>query len=311
MIGKLLKKRIYRPEAVRLMAKDWLGVRGPILENHVHLKEAANWILRAQAATPDDGVSGGYSFDDGWIASYPETTGYIIPTLVEYSDYSGNPVYRQIALTMAEWLCTCQLDSGAFPGHFVDQQNPPAVFNTGQAIFGLLRAYQETGEESFLTSAVRAGHWLVKVQDTDGAFRRFDYRGEVHSYNTRTAWALVELELVTKNQSFLEAGLRNLDWALGEQQQNGWFRHAAFSPNENPFLHTIAYVAQGLLEAGVRLNRSDYIRAAELTCRAVLAFVGSNGYIPGRLTSTGRPQHATVVLQETLRCQSSGFTFTS
>ena len=96
MIRKLVKKRIYRPRKPSgYIAKDWLGVRGPVLENHVHLKEAANWILRAQAATPDDGVSGGYSFEDGFIASYPETTGYIISTLIEYSDYSGNAIYRQ------------------------------------------------------------------------------------------------------------------------------------------------------------------------------------------------------------------------
>jgi uncharacterized protein YyaL (SSP411 family) len=245
------------------------------------LAAAAEWLLRAQEATPDNGVSGGYSFEDGWIPSYPETTGYIIPTLISYSEFSGDPAFRERALKMSEWELSCQLRSGAFPGHFVNRVNPPIVFNTGQVLFGLLAAYHETSDQRFLASAQRAGEWLTKVQDADGAYRRFDYQGEVHSYNTRTAWAMAELALVAEDSALLKASIRHLDWALKEQQENGWFRLAAFSRHHDPFLHTIAYVAQGLLESGLRLNRHDYIDSGLHTCRAVLSKVDDEGFIPG------------------------------
>lgn len=281
MIGRIWRKRLYRPEAVGLIFRDLAGRRGPVHETRRHLEEAAQWVLRAQAATPDDGVSGGYSFEDGWIASYPETTGYTIPTLLAYSVYADSPAYRERALAMAKWELTIQLDSGAFPGHFVDRANPPVVFNTGQVIFGLLAAYDETGDGSFLEAARRAGAWLAAVQDADGAWRRFDYRNVVHSYNARTAWAMVELALITEDEVVLEAARRNLNWTCAQQRANGWYERSSFTPDVPPFLHTIAYTSQGLLEAGLRLKESRFVEAAERTCRAVLGHVREDGWIPG------------------------------
>lgn len=274
---------------MKLLAKDWLGIRYPVLENQVHLREAVEWLLRAQSATPDNGVSGGYSFEDGWISSYPETTGYIIPTLLGYSDHRNDPVLRTRTLAMAEWELTCQLETGAFPGHFVDRKNPPAVFNTGQVIFGLLAAFLETQDDRFLNSARKAGRWLAAVQDPDGAYRQFDYHGVAHSYNTRTAWAMLELALVIHDDEILEAAIRHLDWALAEQQENGWFRNAAFKPDQHPFLHNIAYVTQGLLEAGCRINRKDYIAAAERTSQSLLAHATPEGFIAATFDSQWRP----------------------
>jgi hypothetical protein len=281
MLGRLIRKRFHRQETIQLILRDLVGRRGPIFEARRHLEAAAQWILRAQEATPDDGMSAGYSFEDGWIASYPETSGYTIPTLLAYGEYAAAPLYRERALATAEWELGLQLESGGFPGHFVDHQNPPVVFNTGQIIFGLLAAFEASGDVRFLAAGRRAGRWLVQVQDGDGAWRRFDYLGCVHSYNTRTAWALAELAIATGDDAFLAAARRNLDWACDQQQANGWFEHSSFFPDLPPFLHTIAYASQGLLEAGLRLQSGRYLEAAMRTCRAVLATVRSDGWIPG------------------------------
>jgi hypothetical protein len=289
MISALLKKRLHRGEALRLLARDAIGRRRPTLDNRVHLEEAAAWILRAQTASPDDGVSAGYSFEDGWLASYPETTGYIIPTLLAYAEYSGDGEYARRALEMADWLLTVQLTGGGFPGHFVDRENPPVVFNTGQIIFGLLAAHEQSKDARFLDAAVRAGTWLASVQDPDGAWRRFDYRQAVHVYNTRTAWAMVELGLAVDDRVVLGAAERHLDWALSQQEADGWFRSCAFDPSEDPFLHTIAYTTQGLLEAGIRRERPDWMSAAERGCGAVLAQVDDGGSIPGAFGPRWRP----------------------
>jgi len=186
-------------------------------------------------------------------------------------------------------LLSVQLPEGGFPAHFVDQQHPPVVFNTGQIIFGLLAAYIETRAQRFLDAALRAGGWLVHVQDADGAWRRFDFQGHVHTYNTRTAWALAELALEIREESLMAAALRHLDWALAQSEANGWFHHWAFIPTHDPVLHTIAYTAQGLLEAGSRLDRVNYVEAAERTSRRVLAKVDAEGFIPGTFNSDWHP----------------------
>src|SRR5262249_38511479 len=64
-----------------------------VRENSFHIKEAVGWLTRAQDATPDRGVSRGYSAawnsegGKGWQPSYPETTGYIIPTMFDCAKY--------------------------------------------------------------------------------------------------------------------------------------------------------------------------------------------------------------------------------
>jgi hypothetical protein len=46
-----------------------------------------DWLRAAQdrSTTRDGGVARHFSLVDGWSASYPETTGYIIPTVLEHA----------------------------------------------------------------------------------------------------------------------------------------------------------------------------------------------------------------------------------
>ena len=85
------------------------------LEAHLHA--AVAWLLRAQAASGDDGLPAHYDLALGcWVASYPETTGYAIPTLLAYARQYGRDEVRQAALRMAEYELRIQLADGSFPG---------------------------------------------------------------------------------------------------------------------------------------------------------------------------------------------------
>ena len=113
------------------------------------LDAAIQWICRAQDATPDGGVARSFGFVyqpffrcKGWVASYPETTGYIIPTMFDYARESGRQDLFDRAVRMADWECDVQMANGAVQGGTVAQPASPAVFNTGQVIFGWVRAYQ-------------------------------------------------------------------------------------------------------------------------------------------------------------------------
>jgi hypothetical protein len=49
------------------------------------------WLARAQdcSASRDGGVSRHYSLLTGWATSYPETTGYIVPTMLDNAPEFG------------------------------------------------------------------------------------------------------------------------------------------------------------------------------------------------------------------------------
>ncbi len=237
-----------------------------------HLQATMDWLCAAQDATADDGVSAFYDIRAAeWCPSYPETTGYIIPTFFDYAAFSRNDAYRARALRMAAWLLTLQLESGAFPigPLWPEWERAPLVFDTGQIIFGLLRTYEETGESQYLDAARRAGDWLGQIQDADGCWRQHTSLGYVHTYNVRTAWAVLCLHQATQEPRYRATAVNNLTWALSQQTADGWFCQMEFRPEEPPLTHTIAYTIRGILESGLILNDQTMIAAARRAADAL------------------------------------------
>lgn len=248
----------------RVVYRDLRGIETEPLNDGEHLEAAIEWLYRSQDATDCGGSAAYYSLLTGWSGPYPETSGYIIPTLYDYAEYSGSDEARRRAEWMAQWLLGLQFENGAFPegvdpGPYAD----PSVFNTGQIIFGLIRAYKETKDEKFLQSAESASDWLVSVQHPIGYWEYFDYRNERHTYCSRVAWALLLVEKLSYKGDYSTAANNHLQWVINQQLENGWFKNAGFSSDESPFLHTIGYTIRGLLEAGCHLAEETYISSAK------------------------------------------------
>jgi hypothetical protein len=241
-----------------------------------------DWLCQSQDVTNCNGSAAYYSLLTGWAGPYPETSGYIVPTFFEYAEYADAPEIRRRANQMATWLLTTQLESGAFPGG-VDPtpESNPSVFNTGQILLGLLRAFHETNDAQFLQAAKAAGQWLVNVQHSDGYWDQFDYRNEIHSYCSRVAWALAKLSHVTDSSLFRESAVSHLNWVVSTQTENKWFEYAGFSPNEVPYLHTLAYTVRGLLEGGLVLEIPEFVSAAQTTADQLLTCQEQSGPLLG------------------------------
>jgi hypothetical protein len=111
------------PAARRELRCDRAGGHPVSDDAREHLVAALSWLEHAQDATPDDGVARSYSvawnpdFEGrGWRPSYPETTGYIIPTLFDAALFLDLANLRERAIRMADWEIEVQLESGAVQG---------------------------------------------------------------------------------------------------------------------------------------------------------------------------------------------------
>jgi rhamnogalacturonyl hydrolase YesR len=244
------------------------------------LKLALKWLCLAQDHTSDGGVSEGYHLYHGWLPAYPETTGYIIETFLDYYHQTKEATFKRRACRMADWLISIQNRDGSIPDSYLKSK---MVFDTGQVIFGLVRCYQETKDDKYKQAAINAGNWLINTQEKDGSWKRFALHQIPHTYYTRVAWSLLVLHSITKQLKYIEAGIKNIEWALSQQTENGWFNCASFTlKNHNtPFTHTIAYTIRGILEAGLYLEEDKYISRATKSVDNLLDHIPHSGVIPG------------------------------
>ena len=88
---------------------------------------------------------------------------------------------------------------------------------------------------------------------------------------------------------FRSAAQRFVDWSLQQEEGDGWFRKNCLNDNDQPLLHTIAYTAEGQLEAGRLLNDARAVEAAGRTARALAIRVGEKGNMAGRYDRNWKP----------------------
>lgn len=247
-----------------------------------------DWLCHAQdqSASRDGGVSRSFSLLTGWASSYPETTGYIVPTFFEASARLARPEYADRARKMLDWLVAIQLPEGAFQGGKIDSVPVrPVAFNTGQILLGLACGQAVTG--GYLGPMQRAADWLVAIQDEDGCWRigesPFAMAGE-KTYDTHIAWALLEAARVSPNRGYEQAAFANLRWAVSKQLSNGWFAHCCLGDPKVPLTHTLGYALRGLVE-GFRFSGEQWLLDAALrTANGVLSALRSDGFLPGKLS---------------------------
>lgn len=89
-------------------------------------KKAEQWIYNSSIE------NGGIINNSEFRKSYPEVTGYYIPTLLRWG-------FKDLAIKYAEWLCSIQHEEGAW---YDTDDNDPYIFDTAQILKGLVAIYE-------------------------------------------------------------------------------------------------------------------------------------------------------------------------
>jgi hypothetical protein len=260
--------------------------------NRPHVEAAMAWMARAQDATGTGGVARGYSLTTdayfarrGWQPAYPETTGYIIPTLYAAATYLGRPEFRERARRAARWECDVQLVNGGVRGGVVGQPEAAVVFNTGQVLFGWLAALADTGDERFAASLRHGAGFVLGAMDADGLWRRGQSpftMTHTSLYDARVAWALAEVGERLSLPACRDAAARALAAVARRQHPNAWLPDCCLTDPERPLLHTLAYALRGLLEGGRVLQDHRFISAAGSAAAVIASEVRLDGWVAGR-----------------------------
>ena len=101
-----------------------------LTDDRRHLEAAVAFIMRSIEQGKGCASSKGYKVGKGWLPPYRETTGYIIPTLLDVADHLKRPDLALTAERLGEWLSGLQEPDGGFIERDLWPDTKPVVFNT-------------------------------------------------------------------------------------------------------------------------------------------------------------------------------------
>ncbi len=249
-----------------------------------------DWLSLAYEKSTRQGISHSYSFwlnpNDGWLQAYPETTGYIIPTLLKFGK-TLDERYIRLAEKCGDWLMSIQDEAGWFYAG-TKKTNGPSVFNTGMILLGFLELHKHNQSQKVANAAIRAAKWIVEVGE-NGRWNQFLYRdGFLPIYYVRVLWPLSQatnaLELGVED--FVNQGYQYFKSRLEAEG----LTNAGFSRGDPVFLHTIAYTFRGLYETAPDSDEKNQI-VAQLgkvgCCYPLSSEWDEKGILPGAIRKQG------------------------
>lgn len=213
------------------------------------------WILKSIAQNKGKGSSAFYHLWKGWSWPYPETTGYLIPTLWNVHELFPEKNLKPIILGLSEWLLSIQKADGSFP-QGLELGDRPEIFDCGQILFGLYTTWEKTQDIKFKESIQKLSEWMLLQQCDNGSFCKNTYVLDYSpSYHIRFVWALMLVqEIIEEHVEFNIKVQKAVQYYSGLLTASGSFSDWGFHPGSNGLTHTIAYTLRGIMECCILMN---------------------------------------------------------
>lgn len=232
------------------------------------------WIRRSIASTGGRGSAHHYSPLWGWGSAYPETTGYLTPTLLHYADLLQDDSLRTLALQCRDWLLGTQLPCGAWNSGTAGGTQP-SLFNTAMILWGTTPSRE----------AARAVAWLLSSLSPDGAWRNTESAyvpGFVPSYYTYAVWSVLEAGTALERTDVLEKMRSALHFYADRFQADGTIADWGLKPGSSAFTHTIAYTLQGFWESALLLGEPIILEKTVRSAEGLVAELERTHRVAGR-----------------------------
>ncbi len=270
--------------------------------------DAADWILNSGIQNLKGDQKGGFNswYDleqKKYEFLYSEITGYAITMLLYLNKISPNKVFVDRGKLAADWLLSKAIHpvGGVRTRHYYDLENAHPgysfeseilyAFDNGIVAFGLANLYDETKEKKYLDAAEGIMQFLMrKMQKPNGEFyASYDAKSEnlgdddskwstqSGSYHAKISLPLVKLFELTRKQEYKDSAIKVCEASLKVQEKDG--RFVTYRTEKDTHIHPHCYSAEGLLYAGIKLDKPKFIESAARAADWVLQNLNDDGSI--------------------------------
>ena len=202
------------------------------------IEENLSWVKKSIEAQSGQGSSAYRMWWGTWGQSYPETTGYLIPTLLHADGLIDHIDYASTANHLTRFLISIQNEDGSFPIQLNSSQ--VNVFDTAQILLGLCSYYQYQKDDELKQAIVLCHNWLVAQLDENGKFLEHNlYKDYNPSYYLRIIWPILWSARILNLQipSSVIQSYEYLTQLISETE----VRDASF-PSKRHYLYAYSYV---------------------------------------------------------------------
>ncbi len=225
-----------------------------------------SWLEKSILRNKGNGSSAYRNVFGVWSHVYPETTGYIIPTLLKAAGFLHEEKWDKISQTLIDYLLSIQNDDGSF--WQTNKNKTPFVFDSSQILLGLC---SYNSKDNRVSQAIKKSqNWLLGQLNNDGQFVDHNFtRAYNPSYYSRIIWAILfaDKRLNTKPDPKSIAALNRI---LNLQNENGSFNDCGFLPEQAALSHPLIYTLRGLWESGQLLQNNAILESVENSTLALL-----------------------------------------
>lgn len=216
------------------------------------LKQNISWIKESFSINNYLGSSKYKTITGKWSDPYPETTGYLIPTLLNSATLLKDKSLNEIALNQLSFFESLQLQDGSFK---VSINNDKAlVFDTAQIVLGLIALHEYAPHATTLKLIKEAYCWLINNIDDHGQFVKFNYIENYNpSYYARIVWPLLRSEQLLEYSVHVKT--KSLyDYIVSLKKTQYTFNKCSFDGGDYFFTHNLIYTYRGLWESSLILH---------------------------------------------------------
>ena len=252
------------------------------------LESNASWLNKSILAQKGMGSSA-YRWSWGkWGHSYPETTGYLIPTLLRLHKFFPNQNFETQAEAQTAFLISIQNEDGSFPVKLGSSE--VNVFDTSQILLGLSVCYSHTNNQKIAASITSAYTWLINQIDSNGTIPRNNLYDKYNpAYYLRVIWPILFAGQIIEEQ--VPDKVYKLYRILAEFVHDDRILNASFKKDDTSFSHTIMYSMRGLLECEKFIKRDASEKVVTFLDNCVREINKKKSY-PGSFGLQGDPDYS-------------------
>lgn len=255
------------------------------------LKNNMDWIVKSFKVNDHKGSSGTRSIRGTWGAVYPETTGYLVPTLLAYANYFNDSKVRKLALKQYSYFKSIQNKDGSF--RQAEDNKEPIVFDTAQIILGLLAIVAEQEKPEPLLKMIRSAvDWLGLQLNDEGEFTSYNYVKNYNpAYYARVAWPMASAELIKYSKPRTKTK-KLISRITDLQLENRSFDKMGFQKNQSAFTHNMAYTFRGLWECAEILNDRKLKKKVRHSMNALNEQILNKGKVAGTYSAKWKADYS-------------------